>query len=51
MVSLRHSFDPVLIVSCDRKLTQRQPSSWLSRVIVGPTAALMSLAAVAMFVR
>jgi Mn2+/Fe2+ NRAMP family transporter len=41
----------VLLVSCDRKLTQRQPSPWLSRVMVGLTAALMLLAAVAMFVR
>ena len=41
----------VLIVSCDRKLTQRQPSPWLSRVMVGSTAALMFLAAVAMLVR
>jgi Mn2+/Fe2+ NRAMP family transporter len=41
----------VLIVSCDRKLMQRQPSSWLSRVMVGLTAALMFAAAVAMFVR
>jgi hypothetical protein len=41
----------VLLVSCDRKLMQRQPSSWLSRVVVGLTAALMFVAAVAMFVR
>jgi NRAMP (natural resistance-associated macrophage protein)-like metal ion transporter len=41
----------VLLVSCDRKLMQRQPSPWLSRVMVGLTAALMFLAAVAMFVR
>jgi NRAMP (natural resistance-associated macrophage protein)-like metal ion transporter len=41
----------VLLVSCDRKLMQRQPSSWLSRVMVGLTAALMFVAAVAMFVR
>jgi NRAMP (natural resistance-associated macrophage protein)-like metal ion transporter len=41
----------VLLVSCDRKLMQRQPSPWLSRVVVGLTAALIFLAAVAMFVR
>jgi Mn2+/Fe2+ NRAMP family transporter len=41
----------VLLVSCDRKLMQRQPSSWLSRVMVGLTAAVMFVAAVAMFVR
>jgi Mn2+/Fe2+ NRAMP family transporter len=34
----------VLLVSCDRKQMQRQPSPWLSRVIVGLTAALMFLA-------
>lgn len=41
----------VLLVSCDRKLMQRQASAWLSRVMVGLTAAMMFLAAVAMFVR
>ena len=41
----------VLLVSCDRKLMKRQPSPWLSRVMVGLTAALMFIAAVAMFVR
>jgi NRAMP (natural resistance-associated macrophage protein)-like metal ion transporter len=41
----------VLLVSCDRQLMQRQPSPWLSRVMVGLTAALMFVAAVAMFVR
>jgi NRAMP (natural resistance-associated macrophage protein)-like metal ion transporter len=40
----------ILIVSCDRRLMQRQPSSWLSRVIVGLTAAIMFAAAAAMFV-
>jgi Mn2+/Fe2+ NRAMP family transporter len=40
----------ILIVSYDRKLMQRQPSPWLSRVMVGFTAALMFVAAVAMFV-
>jgi NRAMP (natural resistance-associated macrophage protein)-like metal ion transporter len=40
----------ILIVSCDRRLMQRQPSSWLSRAIVGLTAAIMFAAAAAMFV-
>jgi Mn2+/Fe2+ NRAMP family transporter len=39
----------ILIVSCDRKLMERQPSSWLSRVVVGITAAIMFGAAGAMF--
>jgi NRAMP (natural resistance-associated macrophage protein)-like metal ion transporter len=39
----------ILIVSCDRKLMHRQPSSWLARVIVGLTAVVMFAAAVAMF--
>jgi len=41
----------VLLVSCDRKLMKRQPSPWLSRIMVGLTAALMFIAAVAMFVK
>jgi len=41
----------ILAISCDRKLMKHQPSSWLSRVIVGLTAALMFGAATAMFVR
>jgi NRAMP (natural resistance-associated macrophage protein)-like metal ion transporter len=41
----------ILIVSCDRKLMKRQPSPWLSRVMVGLTAAVMFVSAVAMFVR
>ena len=41
----------ILIVSCDRKLMKRQPSPWLSRVMVGLTAAVMFVAAVATFVR
>ena len=41
----------ILVISCDRKLMKHQPSSWLSRVIVGLTAALMFGAAIAMFVR
>jgi NRAMP (natural resistance-associated macrophage protein)-like metal ion transporter len=39
----------ILYVACDRKLMQHQPSSWLSRVMVGLTAALMFIAAGAMF--
>jgi NRAMP (natural resistance-associated macrophage protein)-like metal ion transporter len=41
----------ILVISCDRKLMKHQPSSWLSRVTVGLTAALMFGAAIAMFVR
>jgi NRAMP (natural resistance-associated macrophage protein)-like metal ion transporter len=41
----------ILIVSCDSRLMKRQPSPWLSRVMVGLTAAIMFIAAVAMFVR
>jgi Mn2+/Fe2+ NRAMP family transporter len=41
----------ILVVSCDRKVMQRQPSPWLSRVIVALTAAIMFIAAVAMFVK
>jgi NRAMP (natural resistance-associated macrophage protein)-like metal ion transporter len=40
----------ILYVACDYKLMQQQPSSWLSRVVVGITTALMFGAAVAMFV-
>src|SRR5438874_9168232 len=40
----------ILIISCDRKLMQRQPSPWLSRVAVGLTAAIMLAAAGAMFI-
>jgi Mn2+/Fe2+ NRAMP family transporter len=39
----------ILIISCDRDLMHRQPSSWLSRVVVGITAAIMFTAAGAMF--
>jgi NRAMP (natural resistance-associated macrophage protein)-like metal ion transporter len=39
----------ILYVACDRKLMQCQPSSWLSRIAVGVTAALMFIAAGAMF--
>ena len=40
----------ILIVVSDRKLMQNQPSSWLSRIVVGITALVMFEAAVAMFV-
>ena len=40
----------LLIVACDRKIMQRQPSSMLSRVVVGITTALMFGAAIGMFV-
>jgi NRAMP (natural resistance-associated macrophage protein)-like metal ion transporter len=39
----------ILAVACDRKLMQGQPSSWLSRLIVGGTALVMFGAAAAMF--
>ncbi len=39
----------ILIASCNRSLMRRQPSSWLSRVVVGLTAAIMFVAAGAMF--
>jgi NRAMP (natural resistance-associated macrophage protein)-like metal ion transporter len=40
----------ILIVACSRKLMQNQPSSMLSRVVVGITAVAMFAAAIAMFV-
>ncbi len=40
----------ILIVVSDRKLMQNQPSSWLSRIVVGITALVMFGAAIAMFV-
>lgn len=40
----------ILIIACDRKVMQGQPSSMISRVAVGVTAALMFAAAVGMFV-
>jgi NRAMP (natural resistance-associated macrophage protein)-like metal ion transporter len=40
----------ILIVSSDRGLMHRQPSLWLSRVVVGLTAVIMFAAAGAMFV-
>src|SRR5438876_116623 len=39
----------ILVVASDRKLMQRQPSPWLSRIVVGLTAAIMLIAAGAMF--
>jgi Mn2+/Fe2+ NRAMP family transporter len=39
----------ILIVSSDRSVMHRQPSSWLSRIVVGITAAIMFGAAGAMF--
>ena len=40
----------ILIVACDRKVMQNQPSSVLSRVVVGITTLAMFAAGVAMFV-
>jgi NRAMP (natural resistance-associated macrophage protein)-like metal ion transporter len=40
----------ILIVAADRKLMQGQPSSWLSRIVVGITALVMFGAAAAMFI-
>src|SRR5437660_5555737 len=40
----------ILLAACDRKLMQNQPSSMLSRVVVGLTAVAMFAAAIAMFV-
>jgi Mn2+/Fe2+ NRAMP family transporter len=40
----------ILIVASSQKLMQGQPSSWVSRVVVGFTAAIMFIAAGAMFV-
>jgi NRAMP (natural resistance-associated macrophage protein)-like metal ion transporter len=39
----------ILAVACDRNLMQGQPSSWLSRIVVGVTALVMFGAAAAMF--
>lgn len=41
----------LLIAASDSKLMQGQPSSWVSRVVVGLTAAIMFIAAGAMFVK
>ena len=40
----------ILIVACDRKLMESQPSSLVARLVVGVTVLLMFGAAVAMFV-
>jgi NRAMP (natural resistance-associated macrophage protein)-like metal ion transporter len=40
----------ILFVACDRKLMENQPSSMLSRVIVGATMLAMFAAAIGMFV-
>jgi len=39
----------ILVVASDRKLMERQPSPWLSRIVVGLTAAIMLIAVGAMF--
>ncbi len=39
----------ILLVACDRKIMQGQPSSMLGRIIVGITTVGMALAAVALF--
>src|SRR6266550_8560412 len=39
----------ILVLASDRKLMERQPSPWLSRIVVGLTAAIMLIAAGAMF--
>jgi NRAMP (natural resistance-associated macrophage protein)-like metal ion transporter len=39
----------VLLVACDRSLMKRQASTWLPRIVVGLTAAIMFFAAGAMF--
>jgi len=40
----------VLIAASDRKLMQGQPSSWLSRIVVGTITLVMFGAAAAMFI-
>lgn len=40
----------ILYVACDRKLMSDQPSSWLSRVVVGVVIIMMFGAAIGMFV-
>jgi len=40
----------ILVVASDRQLMQGQPSTWLSRIIVGITALVMFGAAAAMFI-
>jgi Mn2+/Fe2+ NRAMP family transporter len=39
----------ILLVACDRKIMQNQPSSMLGRIVVGITALGMFAAAVALF--
>jgi NRAMP (natural resistance-associated macrophage protein)-like metal ion transporter len=39
----------ILVVASNRKLMQCEPSPWLSRIVVGFTAAIMLVAAAAMF--
>jgi NRAMP (natural resistance-associated macrophage protein)-like metal ion transporter len=39
----------ILAVACDRKLMKGQPSSWLSRIVVGATMLVMFAAAAGMF--
>jgi Mn2+/Fe2+ NRAMP family transporter len=40
----------ILIIACDRTIMQKQPSSMISRIVVGVTALLMFGAAIGMFV-
>jgi Mn2+/Fe2+ NRAMP family transporter len=40
----------ILVVACNRKLMHAQPSSWLSRIVVGIATLLMFGAAIGMFV-
>jgi Mn2+/Fe2+ NRAMP family transporter len=40
----------ILLVASDRKLMQNQPSSMLSRIVVGITMLAMFAAAIALFV-
>jgi Mn2+/Fe2+ NRAMP family transporter len=40
----------ILLVASDRKLMQNQPSSMLSRIVVGITMLAMFTAAIALFV-
>lgn len=40
----------ILLVACDRKIMQGQPSSLLARIIVGTTTLLMFAAAIGMFI-
>jgi Mn2+/Fe2+ NRAMP family transporter len=40
----------VLLAASDCKLMQGQPSSWLTRIVVGMTTVAMFAAAIAMFV-